>query len=72
MNYLSRLFGSKDKRLTQKELKIRQDEEALFSRIADPPSKLTLSSLGTEDNDDGDDEGDAPAEKKQHNESAVS
>jgi hypothetical protein len=50
---LIRIFGAKDKRLTAEELKMRQDEEALFSGLTDPPPMLgAVANASTQENED--------------------
>lgn len=58
-----RIFGAKDKRLTAEEMKIRQEEEALFSGLTVPPPML--SSLTNDEETEGNDEEGTPANKKQ-------
>lgn len=50
------MFGAKDKRLTPEELKIREEEETLFSDLAAPPSVLHnyTNTAGSNEDEDSD------------------
>ena len=59
---LHRIFGAKNKRLTAQELKIRREEEALFSGITGPPPTLDTLTNGHENG--GADASSSPAKKR--------
>lgn len=58
----TRIFGAKNKRLTAQELKIRREEEALFSGITGPPPTLNTLTNGHENG--GADASLSPAKKR--------
>eukprot|EP00804_Cyclotella_cryptica_P014289 CCRYP_020759-RA/>CCRYP_020759-RA protein AED:0.05 eAED:0.05 QI:50/1/1/1/0.75/0.6/5/224/554 len=71
---LEEIFAAKHKRLTPEEMKMRQEEEALFSNIAGPPSLPTnfADVLGIEENKNDDATGSSTvAEKKPRTEDHI-
>lgn len=61
---IERLFGSKDKSLSQEEMKARKDEESLFSELPQLPTLLSNVSEVLGNKQKGDNKEVAPASAK--------